>query len=338
MQQKKAQYEIYSTMLDNQIKHAKLLFKSDLPKHPSDSDVLQIMFKRSPNAMQGLNLHIFSDEFLWLRNGAHAIFPENADVLDNLYRAKFQMDSVEGFSLPFDSFMVSIPQGYKIDRLRIPSFIVSIFPYRKMEDLVIGPFARHAKFSKPVRVGLENGPEDEMAISLCYKDPTSSTAYARTLMSAEQIPAILEAETGSDLETNLKPYQNYRGVEGLSDYDLSIQRIMLRLVAAMGVYHMATEGKRLLPGLPGAQEPKLIGKAPLRGLSNSTLSNAFPPLKKGSHTPAESFYRTWFFRQLRDDRYYKGENARFAKGTRYVFVSDTVVGKQVEAHTQKFAG
>lgn len=338
MQQKKAQYEIYSTMLDNQVKHGKQIFKSVLPKNPSESDVLQAIFRYQPNVLEGLNLHIFSDEYLWLRNGANAIFPESADVLENLYRARFQIDSAEGFSLPFDSFMVSIPQGLKIEGLRIPSFIVSTFPYRKMEELVIGPFARHAKFSKPVHVGLEDGPEDEIAISLCYKDPTSSTAYSRTLMSAYQIPSILQAETGTDLEADLKPYENYRNVVGLSDYDLNVQRIMLRLVAALGVYNMATEGKRLVPGLPGSQEPKLIGKAPMRGFTNTTLSNAFPPPKRGNHAQADGFYRTWFFRQLRDDRYYKGENSRFAKGTRYVFVSDTVVGTNVEAHTQMFAG
>lgn len=338
MQQKKAQYEIYSTMLDNQVKHGKVIFDALLPKRPTDSDVLEVMFRKAPQIIDGLNLHIFSDEYHWLRCGANAIFPENSDVLDNLIKARFQMDAVDGFTLPFESFMMSIPQGYKVDGLRIPSFIVSMFPYRKMNDLIISPFIKHARFPKPVNLHLDDGPEDEIAISLCYKDPTSSTAYARTLISASQVPSILEAETSDELSADLKIYQNYHGVEGLSEYDMKIQRIMLRLVAAIGIYNMATDGKRLMPGLPGAQEPKLIGKAPLRGLTNMTLENAFPPAKEGTHGTAESFYRTWFFRQLRDDRYYKGENARYAKGTRYVFVSDTVVGKNVEPHTQRFAG
>lgn len=336
MQQKKSQYEIYSSMLDNQVKHAKIIFEPLLPKNPSDGEVLQVLFQQAPQIINELNLHIFSDEHYWVRCGANAIFPESPDVLDNLIRARFQMDVTEGFSLPFGSFMMSIPQGYKVDGMRIPSFIVSMFPYRQMKELIIDPFVRHSRFKKTFYVELDDGPEDEVAISLCYKDPTSKTAYARTLISASQVPSILGADSTDELSADLKPYENYTGVEGLSEYDMKIQRIMLRLVAALGIYNMATEGKRLMPGLPGTQEPKLIGRAPQRGLTSITLANAFPPARDGAQVTGDSFYRSWFFRQLRDERYYKGENAHFAKGSRYVFVSDTVVGKNVEAHTQRF--
>jgi hypothetical protein len=336
MQQKKAQYEIYSSMLDNQIKHAKVIFDSILPKRPSDSDVLEVLFKQAPQVREGLNLLIFSDEHHWIRNGANTIFPENSAVLESLLRAKFQMEAAEGFSLPFESFMVSIPQGFKVDGMRVPSFLVSMFPYHKLNELIVGPFTRHARFSKPVNVRLDEAPADEIAISLCYKDPTSTTAYARTLISTGQIPSILESTSMDELTEGFKPYVNYRGIVGLSEYDLKIQRVMLKLVAALGVYNMATEGKRLLPGLPGSLEPKLIGKAPTNGLSSSTLANPHSSTGIDSRLAGDSFYRSWFFRQLRDERYYKGENAHFTKGSRYVFVSDTVVGKTVEAHTQKF--
>lgn len=337
MQVKKAQYEVYTSMLDNQVKHAKEIFKGALPKKPTESDVLEAIFRYSPEMMQSLNLQIFSEEHLWHRNGANAIFPESAEVLDNLLRARFQMDEPEGFSLPFQSFMVSVPQGYKVDGLRIPSFLVNSYPYHDMEKTVIAPFGKHARFKDAVYVTLDDAPEGDMAIALCYKDPMSTTAYSRTLISASQIPDLLGAESTEAFSRDLKVYENYRDVVGLSEYDLKIQRIMLRLVAAIGVYNMATEGKRLLPGLPGSQEPKMIGKAPAVGFRYSTLANAFPPLKDGAKQSAESYYRTWFFRQLRSERYYKGEYADFAKGSRYVFVSDTVVGQQLDAHTQKFS-
>lgn len=336
MQAKKSQYEIYSTMLDMQCKHAREIFKPILPKKPTESDLLQAAFKYAPDMRNGLNLHIFSEEHFWVRSGANAIFPESAEVLDNLMRARFQMDAAEGFSLPFQSFIISMPQGYKVDGLKIPSFLVSWFPYRQLEELIIGPFGRHAKFDKPLLVNLEDSTEDEMAISICYRDPVSPTAFARTFLSTAKIPELLQARTNEEFTKDLAVYQKLSRVEGLSDLDLHLQRIMMRLVAALGIYNMATDGDRLLPGFPGKQEPKLIGRAPASGFRSMTLANAFPPASDGSSPLAESYYRTWFFRQLRSERYYKGEFSEYSPGSRYVFVSDTVVGKQVAAHTQKF--
>lgn len=335
MQQRKAQYEIYSSMLDQQVKAARGFFSRFLPKNASDRDFTAIMFQQTPQLAQSLNLHIFAAEHFWIRTGANAIFPESAEVLDNLLRARFQMDAAEGFTLPFESFMLSVPQGYAVDGVKIPSFIVSCFPYQKMAETVIGPFLQYAGFKKPVAVSLDETSEDDVAIALCYKDPTSKTAYARTLVSVSQIPSILANTSNSELSDELGEYSEYLDVVGLSEYDLKIQRIMLRLVAAIGIYNMATEGKRLLPGLPGTQEPKIIGKAPSGGFKFSTLTNSFPPLREGS-APADAYYRTWFFRQLRADRYYKGEYSSYAKGSRYVFVSDSIVGQKVESYTQKF--
>lgn len=335
MQAKKPVFEVYSSMLDNQIKYARVMLKNVLPKSATDRDVLAALFKHVPEAIKSLNLNIFAEEHFWIRTGANTIFPESAEVLENLIRARFQMDAADGFTLPFQSFMMSIPSGFKVDGTSIPSFLVSWIPYKQTEELIIGPFGVHAKIGGPLHVHLDSAPDDDIAICICYRDPITPSAYSRTVISANQIPALLQDDREDILVTDIETYKNYHQVVGISSHDIKIQRIMFRIVAALGIYNMATEGSRLSPGFPGNQQPKFNGKLPDYSMNNMTLKNSMSASSAHMPEAKDSYYRTWFFRQLRDEKYYRGEFSRYAKGSRYVFVSDTVVGQQITAHTQK---
>ena len=335
MQARKSQYQVYSPMLDLQTKHARNLFESHLPRKATGSDVLGVLFTEYPDYLSSLNLNIFSEEYFFTRTGANTVFPENEVVLNNLLKARFQLNSAEGFSLPFESFMFAIPNGYEVDGVKIPSFLVTWIPYAQTQDMLISPFGKYAKITKPLQVILDEAPLGDMGISICYRDPTQSTAYARTLLSASQIPDLLNAKDDSQFKNDLQTYKPYREVIELSEYDVQIQRIMLRLVAAFGIYNVATEGDRLKPGFPGTLQPKIIGRFPDVPMRSSTLSNGFHDLTQGANAAEiDPIYRTWFFRQLRDEIYYRGEHALKPRGSRFVFIPPTVVNLKVEPHTQ----
>jgi hypothetical protein len=273
MQIKKSQYEIYSTMMSGEIKAARQAFKSELPKSASNSDVLAVFIRREPEILQTLNLHIMAEEYFWQQTSAHTLFPQDHQVLNDLMSGDFHISDAKAFTLPLQSFMMSMPQGYEVDGVRIPSFLVTWIPYRRTQELIVGPFAIYARSPKAIHVRLEDTEPDEVSISLCYRDPISHTAYARTHMGTGDISGLLKAKTPDELSNSLMTYQKLLRVEELSAHDLKIQSIMLKLVAALGAHYKATDGACLKPGYPAGQEPKFLGRPPETPITAFTLAD-----------------------------------------------------------------
>lgn len=320
MQAKKSQYEIYTTMLDSMLKHAKTFLQAHLPKGANERDSAAFLFSRTPAMIEGLNYQIFSEELFWRRNGANTVFPESTAVLDNLLRARFKMEAAEGFTLPFQSFMFAMPQGFTFDGMRIPSFVVTWIPYKQLGDLIFMPFADYVRIKRP-SVNLTEDDRGDYSISLCYRDPADPSLYARTMIGDRDVPKLLAAQTPEEFAAIAGEYGDIKDVVDATAHDHNLQRVMLRLVAAFGIYNMATDGENLKPGFPGNNKPRYVGHFPDSPVRFMTLRSSIPPQSKEPGQAKESFHRTWFFRQLRADQYYKGEYAETPKGTRYVFVS-----------------
>ncbi|MDT8924747.1 hypothetical protein RBE51_18295 [Pseudomonas taiwanensis] len=270
MQAKKPQYDIYTSMMDAEIKQMRQLLGASLDKDASRGAVLEELFKRVPQFARTLSIHIYAEEYFWLRTGANIVFPASVTLLDTLHTTPFDQRSVDAFQLPFQSFMVSIPCGYRIDDLRIPSFLVTCIPYHETQELITSPFARLTNQQKGIFIRLEDSPPDDVSISIAYRDPIGQAAYARTHISTRQIPELLGVQVGEESHKQLRLYPNYQDVSDLSEYDMQIQKAMLRLVIGLGA-HTLNKNVVFSAGFPGGREPKMIGKLPdtYRGMTLS---------------------------------------------------------------------
>lgn len=275
---------------------------------------------------------IASEELFWKKSGSHAIFPENEAVLNNLLRAKYHMESAEGFDLPFASFVVAIPHGYAFDGVKVPSFMVTYIEYKKSTDLTIHPFCDYLETPYPSSIGYQPVEDGAKSITITFKDPNSH-GFVRMMQIDNKLPAILAANSLEEFRNAIGDYKDKIGAIKSNEDDLKMQFITMKLVAALGVYNLATQGSRLKDGFPGTTAPRLMGKHDHGRITFTTLSGSVAP--EGGKTSPQAHYRTWHFRQLRDPRYYKGEYQSMAPGSRYSFVSDTIVGQKVSPHTQK---
>jgi hypothetical protein len=261
MQAKKPQYEIYQSMMDTELKHLNGHLKNKLGKGPSRSDLLAELFKFMPQFATTLALHIYAEEFYWMRTGGHTIFPASAQILNSLYETPIGFSAIETFNLPHQSFMLSIPAGYAVDGVKVPSFLVTCIPYHKTQELITSPFARLAQQHKGITIRLEESPAHDVAISIAYRDPAVPSAYARTQFSVAQLPELLGIEGHATQESSLKKYPRYSDVDDLSDHDVEIQRTMMRLVAALA-WHTSNRAGSLKEGFPFQQIPKMVGRLP----------------------------------------------------------------------------
>lgn len=335
-QEKKSLFDLYPRMMERIVNEMKQSMPSKERKSMTPKQMIKVLIEYSPELLHSLDFLIMAEEFFWERNGSNAIFPESSAVLDNLMRAKYQMDSSEGFALPFDSFFMALPHGYSYNGVRLESFMVTMVPYLRSQDYTIFPFCDHYGIPRPKGVRHDESPENARCISITYRDPENKSAYLRALQTEDKLPLILKCETADEFGKVIGNYHGKVGVIGLNDNELKVQFTAMKLVAALGVYNMATKGDRLAPGFPGKQEPKIHNRDRDSKFFYSTLKNAIPTER--TEVIKDAFYRTWHFRQLRDERYYRGEHENQPRGSRYSFVSDTVVGQKVSPHTQSVSG
>lgn len=328
-QTKKSLYDLYP-MLRDTLANA---IRKDSPKahrKMSTSSAIKFLLDSMPRLLHTLDFFIVAEEYYWEKKGTNVIFPESGVVLDNFYRAKFQLEMSAGFSLPFDSFMLAMPNGYRCDGTLMPGIMVQFYDYHRAGEELINPFCDAIKIDRPVDIKREEVPLGTRAIVISYRDPKNASGYARALIPDFKIPEILKAQDRYEFQRIMGHYKNQVGVVELEDHDLDIQFKAIKLVAALGVYHLATEGERLRDGFPGQVLPKMNNRSPDMRIRMSTLSSSAP---SQLHFSPSTHYRTWYIRQLRDPKYYKGRYESSPIGSRFVFVSDAVVGAKIEPST-----
>lgn len=332
-QARKSLYSLYPKMMDMLAAQVqKSLGKQ--AKKLNKAQLIKALFDAAPEMHHSLDFQIMSEEHFWDREGSNVVFPDSGAVLDNLLRAKFLMETSEGFTLPFHSFMIAMPNGYQFDGLEIPGFIVTLLPYDELGPVTSTPFTRYVGLRSPDSYGLEDAPPGTRALIISYRDVNGSMAYVRSVHLETKLPAVLKSESLDQFHEITGDYKGaYGEVMKSEKEDLARQFIMLRLVAALGVYNMSTHGDRLVAGFPGGVEPRLNNRPKGQLIRFSTLKNS--QKTEAVEGAREVSYRTWHFRQLRDEKYYRNEYANTPPGSRYVFVSDAVVGQKVTAHTQR---
>jgi hypothetical protein len=336
-QQKKSLFDLYTQMTETVVKRMKQALRPDIAKKASTKDIINMVMDSSPDMIHSLDFLILSEEWYWRQHGHHAIFPESEEVLNNLLRAKYQMESAEGFTLPFDSFFMAIPHGYSFNGIKLESFMVTMVPYLESQDHTTRPFCQTMGIRAPDSYAHEEAAPGTRSIAITYRDPVTMAGYIRTLQLDSNLPRILQCETAEEFHEAVGSYHSKVGVIGLTKAELETQFLAIKLVAALGVYHMATEGKRLSDGFPGTQVPKIHQYDKKQRLVYSTLKNS-TKVETGAPLSRDAYYRTWFFRQLRDERFYRGEHEKTPRGSRYSFVPDTVVNQKVTPHTQSATG
>lgn len=327
-QQKKASFSVYSTLTNKMV--TLIRKQSKEAKKKTDREVLTAFLIRYPSFGGDQSVAILSEEHHFSKNGSQVIFPESPQILDNLLKARFKIDSIAGFDLPFPSFVLAIPKGYELDGIRLPSMLVTWMAKDRTIPEITDPFFSYYRLPSSSFGAIDYA--SDAVLSIAFTDEEDGEK-CRTYVSASHIQDILSAKDPEDYRDEMVRKGFIGSISQISDKNAVLQYYGFKLVAALGIYHVATKGERLKEGFPGATAPRLDGLLGQSKITPATLANSTPPLKEGDSARA-AHYRTWYFRQLRAARYYQGEYADQAPGTRYSFVQETVVGLKVSPSTQ----
>lgn len=354
-------YSVYRTRRSLIASTAKKLSKESGPlkrlvKRHSDDSLTRHLVATNPDMAFAIDGLIMAEEMLWEHQGKHVIFPQSVEFIERLVSAKYDLAQAGGFELPFPSFMLAMPKGFSVDGVRIGGIMVTSYKVKYTKAL-LDRYSRYLKqpmdpklvrelgidehycqqvFTTPDHSidDLSNGttPDDDLLCVMLLdgnKDPLHS-CIIRGSETFNRIPALLAARSPEEFHDLLGPMDKASySARGLSAEDAKMEFYAFRIVCALAVYNMATHGDQLVPGLPGGHTPHLDHKVDRKGMNNFSLKS----VSEANRSPG-AHYRQWHFRQLRDKRYYQREHATKPIGSRWVFVSDAMVGeKAAEPYT-----
>lgn len=328
MAKKTSTFKIYERLMDEVVNITRKTGPKRIKKLPTEK-ILGEYFDMVPTMKNSLVFPTMAEEWFWERTSGMVLVPEDEAILKRLYRAKFDITHTQHITFPQKSFVLAIPSGTIIDGVALQSALVSWYPFSKHSGDIFEPFGEWLGI--PMGKGSPNLPDgynpDLPAITLAFKDASGNSAHTKIVAHCEHLPKILNAQSPAEILDVVGMFENtnYEMVIRPDDDELKIQAILLKIVVALGVYYSATKDQGTVEkGMPTAKSrfnrPKQSFVRPfsLKGLIK----------KEENDTVGEESVttdRTWHFRQLRHERYYKGQYSDWPIGSRIVFVSEATV-------------
>lgn len=332
-------YHLYPRIIDNVTKAMRKHVPKAMKKS-SDEALLGEFITYDTRLMETLMVPCMSEEWHWEKHSGVVLMPEDAHMVESLYRARFELDNARHLKFPANSFMIAFPSGCEIDGYPMQPAIVNWHGFQDFSRDFYEPFGRAigldmGRGTSRLREGLDPALP---ALSIVFQDPMQKEGRLRLVVHCDDIPNILRAQSPEEILDIVGNFENssYTQVIKPSQLDLHIQARLLRLVVAIGVYYTATEGDDTLDkGMPSHNDrfsrPKASYVRPM-----TLYSLAKRRQKERGEEPVGVEYsehvRTWHFRQLRHPRYYQGVYADMPSGSRIVFVSDALVTRKRHVH------
>ena len=318
----KGKYDIYDLMMRRMARVVRDEFGIK-----DEQRALQSLFHRFPDLRLSLDGKIMSEELYWKETSRHVIFPRNTEILYKLFTSRFSLEKSSGFTTPHKNFVLAFPKGYEIDGTQAKGVLVTYMPFPDRMSEIHERFCDYLK--QPMDYVAPSAYADRPVLTVAYQSPYDDEMLYSFTVPERLIPECLSAGDPETYYEVLGAYPKYNMDFDLDERDRRYQYTLFQLIIRLSVYAMAYDGA-LVDGYPDVRPKHLEPK----GLKYRDTTLRMPALEKKD---PKAHYRSWHFRQLVDERFYRGEHGNKPVGSRIVFVKDTVVGQKVEPETLKEA-
>jgi len=290
------------------------------------------------NMRQALNAILFHQmvtEVTWDRCGRQVVFPPSEEFYEQLLNSRYSIDGDAALHLPHNCFILAVPRDFTCEGVSIPSPIVAYTHDGKEREAITAQALKAMGAKETVETQEDPVEAAQPKLIFFFRNPYDGDGDTCSICSltSSQITAALKADTPEAFESIVGRYDEdaMQGapLAGATDpSDVVMQWVLTRLIAGLSVYLSARGGGALSEGLPdpAVQVTHVDFRAKPRYLTIPAPRNLEPTGTDVLTT------RRWFFRNLRADRYYRGDYENAAPGSRWTYVRPTTVGRYT-AHT-----
>jgi hypothetical protein len=290
---------------------------------------------------------------------APVIFPESIALVEQMVRSKFNFQKSIDLALPFNSFTLSMPKGIIHDNKELRSIAVRLDNDAEDIKSIASTFIKDiqavskedgydyfdsdhldALAEKPFNdVGALNSDVSMISLMVEYdqvgvKNDPDFTEYK---LRSDLLSLALKSNKREDFVSLCKLYDEDASNQHCVDSAFSLKRrgeilyFGIKALASLVVY-MSLDDNKLQEGLPSKftkdkynLHKKTLDSSPYLLKSTPSIERGFSA--KGAH------YRQSHFRNLRDERFYRGEHEGKEVGSRWVAVSDSLVNSHSDPFT-----
>jgi len=311
-------YAIYTPVRTVILRDVKDLTTKDERRDPTFVDGLVSKYISMPGANRTLDAAVMLDEMEWLDTNCRTYFPESADLLQTLWRAKMDV-SMEDLKL------ASFPRAFVVNW---PACSIDGSPLR---GCMVWMGNGHERIAALRRFGIRymGGPAtpigamedpDEILMQVSYmgaKKELGITPIFRCSIPGRLLKACLKSD--KDFVSHLHTY-NDGGVVGaipLTETEWCQQYVVARSVIHLMVYMKACP-EVVRDGYPAGRRGKEFGMPWMPDMSPTSIA---APVPRGTHDSPMVHWRDWHFRTF--PRKHDGN-----KKAGFVFVKGTMVNAE----------
>lgn len=319
-------YKLYAENITKALKKGKVI---PLPKGPLEATRQAVKFamKTQPELLQTILLGVLAEEAHWLRGDRDAYYPANAAVANNLIKSSFKLSNPEVIYRDVESFILNFPSDLTLGGQPAGSgVLVTLCRNDQRKPAIFDPFFNWIDH-RQLNLSSHAGEPDEFFIGITYRGSITPEELQRVCLPSNHIKAALESKDAEEYMALMREIDKFDYVDKIdaTDDEFKYQYDIIRLVCGFLIYRHALP-ERIYDGLPGARKqfetPYTMGQ---RG-------KVIHQPRRSGETPTDH-YRSWHFRQLQNDMYYRGEYKNLPHGSRIIFVADSVVGRNQSPHT-----
>ncbi len=263
-------------------------------------EVWRMIGEQTSESDNHMELWLAEEEFSALSGIPNYYFVSDLKTAQGIERATFQASTV---ALENQIKFISWPKGYKIEGLMAKGCMVAVLdvPCRSMI---------HDEYTHKMKLSATNYKADrektEGYISINYQSPHNAGMHCRLAIPFDALTDVIQAKDHNDMLAVLG--SKIMGA-GLTDSELKYQLAIAKACIKTLVYIQACPEK-VTSGVP---DKRAAGKQRVYG----QIVNGIDSDAGTSNSPHIVGYH---FRQLRNEKYYKGEHKNKPQGSRWVFV------------------
>ena len=298
-------------------------------------EAMSFVYTNHPEIMNTLEPSFHAEEYFWANRSRVAYFLENLDLAEGLMRGSYKIhDPMTLIGGDTDSFMLMLPKGLKVasDFPVEGGLLVSIMPLEYRQKILFGDFFKWMGLGEP-EVSIPDGMMQDFTIAINYQVDPTLFAYSRLVLPSSNFSKVIGINSPAEYAEFMNSQNQMEGMEGyvpLTEKECEAQFYLFKLVCGFLVYRQCMPD-RIVEGFPAGLN-RFETMTPVTS-STVPLVVSGPKDDRKETSGKVSHYRSWYFRQLMDDRYYKGEHSAKPKGSRVVFVRDTYIGADIEPET-----
>lgn len=277
---------------------------------------------------QQLDQHMLIAETLWDSDGRHVLFTQNEGLIDSVLHSKFSLSEDARLCLPYSTFILAMPKGFKVNGVTIPSALVSYYDHAKRKE----------RFNCALNLmGVGDGEHNEGhlkgldSLSLFYQEPGAEKGViTQVTQTPFQVSGALSANNADEFAQILgeMPKEHVSPIaQDITDNDRVIQYVLTKIIAGISAIISAGEEHIIKDGLPNSGRVHLDHIKTDQRYSYSYInapSNIYEDDKIG--------VRRFHLRQLRHEKYYQNQYQNMPSGSRWVFVRESQIGDYNAQH------